>query len=183
VVHHEPIFEGWDLQGIQADAVELIRMVCEDTAFWVRHHSTVMHAVRTKPERSEAFEPLSARSTGDFHMVESSWTLKQVIRAVRPEARVIGIGDTRRPYRCLWVTDLLKLMLKLTESDAGHATSRSVWEATEALPKQPFVLVPEAEPYADAERFARDKPARIIFATSRDLITGVHILGALPDRR
>jgi len=183
VVHHEPIFEGWDLQAIQGDAIELIRMVCEDTAFWVKHHSTVMHAIRSKPERPEAFEPLSARSTRDFTLVEGSWTVEQVVRAVRSEARVIAVGGNRIPYRCLWVADVLKLLVRLNESGSAGALSRSVWEATEALPKLQFVVMPGTAPYATAEETARDRDANVIFSASEDLITGVVILQAPPGRR
>lgn len=183
VVHHEPIFEGWDLQRLQSDAIELIRMVCEDTAFWVRHHSTVMHAIRTKPERGEVFEPLIARCTEEFELVDGSWTIKQVVRAVRSQARVIAIGGQRMPHRCLWVADVLKLVLKLSESDPTGLFSRPVWDATASLPRSQFVIVPGSAPYASAKEMARDRGAEVIFSTSGDRITGVHVLRADSDRR
>ena len=182
VVHHEPIFEGWDLQAVQSDAVELIRTVCADTAFWVKHHSTVMHAIRTKPERPEAFEPLSVRSTRDFTFVEGSWTVEQAIRAVRSEARVIAIGAGRVPYRCVWVADVLKLVVGFTADTGASHQSRTIWEATEAIPKLRFVLSPENAPFALAEEHARDRGADVIFSSKDDILTGVAVLPPVRER-
>lgn len=176
VVHHEPIFEGWNLQSIQTEAVELIRMVCEDTAFWVRRHSTIMHAVRTKPERPDAFEPLSARATSEFVFVEGSNTLESAVKMVGANTRVIVVGKNRAPVRCLRVTDVMKLLMRIAQSGSTDGLSRAFLDASEGLPALRFLVWPECAPYISAQDAAREHGAEVIFCSRNHLVIGAVIL-------
>ncbi|MBX9990174.1 hypothetical protein [Phreatobacter oligotrophus] len=175
IVHHEPVFKGFDLRSLVADAVELIGWISPDTAGWVRHHSTVMHAIRSKPDLVERFQTLSARGSRDLQTINGSVNLDRVIRTIPPETRLVvaRIGPSRR--RCVFVPELLRLVAKLGGADL---TSKTLAEAVSELPLRiRSVEFPEHIAYARAEESARDKGARLILAiTDTDSVASYVLL-------
>lgn len=183
VVHHEPIFEGIDLRAQEGDALRLIGMVCEDTASWVRHHSTVMHAIRTKPTREESFEPLWARANRDFEAVPGGRAMDIVIKAVRPDTRILVELVDHRPVRCILVTELLRHLASLRPTAEADLSKITMSETINSIRSQlRFVVLPEDIPYALAEAQARDQGARLILAAAREgVITRALLLPPDPE--
>jgi hypothetical protein len=107
VVHHEPIFEGVDLRQIDQDAITVIRIVCPDTAAWVRHHSTIMHAIRTKPSGIDAFQPLQDVASRDFETCLPFDAVHSVIRWMDPLTRALVVSDGGRPVHLIPIAVLL----------------------------------------------------------------------------
>ncbi|MEI8393303.1 MAG: hypothetical protein WCF85_01110 [Rhodospirillaceae bacterium] len=66
VAHHEPVLDR-NITDIHAKIVEIVSLRCKETAAWLKHHSTVSAAIRTRPHGPAAgFMSLRDRMARDF---------------------------------------------------------------------------------------------------------------------
>lgn len=96
VAHHEPVLDS-NITDIYSKIVDVVSLRCRETAAWLKHHSTVSAAIRTRPHGPAAgFVPLGDRMAPDFVKVMGNTPLDRVAadldRANQAVVRVDGAG-------------------------------------------------------------------------------------------
>jgi hypothetical protein len=181
VVHHEPIFEGVDLRQIDQDAITVIRIVCPDTAAWVRHHSTIMHAIRTKPSGIDAFQPLQDVASRDFETCLPFDAVHSVIRWMDPLTRALVVSDGGRPVHLIPIAVLLREIASADEKRCAELLAMSMAQISGALPRTSFMALPGSMAYAAAVELARDRGIRVILSVTEGAVSGMVVLRKAVD--
>lgn len=92
VAHHEPVLDR-NITDIHAKVVDVVSLRCRETAAWLKHHSTVSAAIRTRPHGPVAgFVPLGDRMARDFVKVQGATTL---------DSLASSFGHTRQAAVCI----------------------------------------------------------------------------------
>lgn len=78
IAHHEPIHKE-DISAQHSLILKVISWLCEETAAWVKHHSTVNQVVRTRPSKDGESAPFfKDRCDDDFKLVSESISLDEL---------------------------------------------------------------------------------------------------------
>ncbi|CAI9403970.1 hypothetical protein ANOBCDAF_04527 [Pleomorphomonas sp. T1.2MG-36] len=80
VAHHEPILD-MNVPDLHSKIIKLVELRCQVTADWMRHHSTVSVAMRTRPNLAgSAPVTLASRADPRFEIVEPTSKLVHLAR-------------------------------------------------------------------------------------------------------
>lgn len=82
VAHHEPLLR-FDVNAYYSKMQKLVSYRCPKTLDWMKHHSTVSAAVRTKPKKNGVKNTVDARADPKFQIVHPDQSLLEVIQERR----------------------------------------------------------------------------------------------------
>lgn len=93
VAHHEPVLD-LNVTDVYANIVELVSLRCNETAAWLKHHSTLSSIIRTRPRGAAAgFVSLGSRLAPDFIAVTEATTLEDVAAQFNRKCQVAVCFD------------------------------------------------------------------------------------------
>ncbi|PWG01944.1 hypothetical protein [Sphingosinicella humi] len=94
VAHHEPVLD-LNVTDIYSKIVEIVALRCNETAAWLKHHSTVSAVTRTRPRGSTAgFVPISSRLSADFLQVQETTPLDTVFSGLTRKCQAAVCVDS-----------------------------------------------------------------------------------------
>lgn len=94
VAHHEPIFRS-DVNATYAKMLDAVGMRCLKTQEWMRYHSTVGVAVRTRPRTRTGADRIIARLDAGFVAVAPETTLLDLFRRATESHPAIVVVDSQ----------------------------------------------------------------------------------------
>ena len=173
VAHHEPVLD-LNITDIHAKIVELVDLRCAQTAGWLRHHSTLSAAIRTRPRGPAAgFQALSDRMARDFIKVSGTTALDKVAADFgRSHQAAVRINNTGSPTAAFGPLDLIRFISLDARKNDGFTllAERTVDNLlTEIDVTASWVAMSESFPLADAVELLKRKETNII--------VGVNALG------
>ncbi len=172
VAHHEPVLDR-NINDIYAKIVYIVSMRCNETAAWLKHHSTVSTAVRTRPRGPAAgFVPLSERLAPDFIEVSGTTRLNVVAGGFnRANQAAVRVNAAGAPTAAFGPLDLLKFVSQDLIKNDGFTllAERSVDDLlTLVAVGGTWVAMDVAVPLADAIDALKQPATNIIVGVNAD---------------
>lgn len=111
IAHHEPI-HTLDITSFHKAILDVLSWLSVDTSQWVKHHSTVNRAVRTKPAATGGFRPyFCERADSNFSEISNTTRLSEL-----PQSRFILCQDqTENLVAVVEMHHIGQYILSLTE--------------------------------------------------------------------
>ncbi|WP_159994038.1 hypothetical protein [Roseomonas sp. 18066] len=178
VAHHEPILDS-DFDDIHAKIISLVSLLCSETAEWLKHHSTVSAATRTRPRGASAgFVPLSTRLAADYVKVTEATTLDLIADGLERKCQVaICIDGTGAPIAAFGALELLKYLAKEARATGGLVapSEHTVKDLLGAISVSgAWIAMPASDPFARAvERLTQKEINLVIGLDAEGSIVGV----------
>jgi hypothetical protein len=168
VAHHEPVLD-LNITDVYAKIVELVGLRCQETAAWLKHHSTLSAMIRTRPRGPAAgFVTLSDRIAPDFIAVNISTTLEDVARQFDRQHQVVVCFDNEGIILgAFGALDLIRFLAEDTKANGGLTAPRE--QSVGALLADPafapsWMAMAENAPVADAVTQLTGKAVNIVVA-------------------
>lgn len=166
VAHHEPVLD-LNITDIHAKIVDLVSLRCEETAAWLKHHSDVSAATRTRPRGPAAgFLALGDRMARTFIAVSGTTTLDSVATDFNRNHQVaVRIDDAGTPTAAFGPLDLIRFISLDTARNNGLTllTGQTVDDLlTEIDVTGSWVALSEHEPLAHAIEHLKRKETNIV---------------------
>ncbi|ACJ00449.1 Abi family protein [Rhodospirillum centenum] len=154
VAHHEPILDR-NVTDIHAKIVDIVSLRCRETAAWLKHHSTVSTAIRTRPHGPVAgFVSLGDRLAPDFVEVLGTTRLDIVAsRFDRAHQAAVRVGSTGAPTAAFGPLDLVRYVSFDLQQNGGFTllSERTVDDLLTAMDiTGSWVAMDAGVPLADA---------------------------------
>lgn len=133
VAHHEPLLR-FDVNSYYSKMKKLVSYRCPETLKWLKHHSTVSDAVRTKPKKSGVKNSVETIADTKFQIVASEHTLLEVVQerqGVCLSAYVCVVADgNHRSFTAAQLAEFLAKKAILQEGiiDLGDYTVSALLE-------------------------------------------------------
>lgn len=166
VAHHEPVLDS-NVTDIHSKIVDIVSLRCRETAAWLKHHSTVSAAIRTRPHGPAAgFVSLSERLAPDFLTVLGNTRLDHIAGGFdRAHQAAVRVDEAGAPTAAFGPLDLIKFVSEdLTKNDGfTFLTERTVDDLLAAVDVTgSWVTLDAAIPMADAIDVLKQPATNII---------------------
>jgi CBS domain-containing protein len=180
VAHHEPILDS-DFADIHSKIVGLVSLLCSETTAWLKHHSTVSIATRTRPRGAAAgFVSLATRLAPDYVKVTETTTLDFVAERFERKCQVaICVDDKSAPVAAFGALDLLKYLAKEAKKTGGlvapsEHTVKDLLGASDV--NGAWITMPASDPLASAVERLTQKEINLVIG----LDAGGGVAGVIP---
>jgi hypothetical protein len=111
VAHHEPVLD-MNINDVHSRIVRLVALRCNETAAWMKHHSTVHAVVRTRPKLDgSSGHTLAARLDKTFLRVNTEMALKDLLEAVdERHPAIVCVGENGQPRAAFTILDAMRFV-------------------------------------------------------------------------
>lgn len=166
VAHHEPVLD-LNITDIHAKIVHLVALQCGETAAWLKHHSTLSTAIRTRPRGPGAsFQILGDRIARDFIAVSGTTTLNIISASFdRSRQAVVRLDDAGVPTAAFGPLELIRFISLDVGMNEGFTllAERTVNDLLAKIDvTASWVAINENEPLAVAVEQLKKKETNIV---------------------